>query len=216
MSEIEKWKNEIVEDYLRWKICEVSKLLWDEGLVSGSGGNVSAKIPGTKLCLIKPTGMRFCDLKKHHLITVNYETREVVKGTLKPSKETPFHTGIYANRPDVGAIVHSHPKTIVAFSAANVPLKRVKMGKGEGVPVAPYFDPGTEELSDACLEALGDQEAVIMKHHGAITVGPNTKNGLDIAARRSIGLESGAKIQLTAHIIGSGKYDEAPKDQRVR
>jgi L-fuculose-phosphate aldolase len=209
-KDLEKIKDEIIEDYLRWKLCEVSKLLWDKGLVSGSGGNISVKIPGTRTCLIKPTGMRFIDLRKHHHIVVNFDTREVVKGTLKPSKESPFHTGIYKVRPDVGAVVHAHPATIVAFSAANVPLKRVKSGGGSNLPVAPYFDPGTEELAEGCVNGLGDGYAVIMKHHGLITVGPNGMNGLDIATRRCIGLESAAKAQLMAHILGDGKYDEAP------
>ncbi|UCD73364.1 MAG: class II aldolase/adducin family protein, partial [Candidatus Bathyarchaeota archaeon] len=132
-KKVEEARNAMIEDDLRERLVKVARELWEDGLVRGSAGNISAKIPGTKTCLIKPTGFRFKELQKDHFIIVNYETREVIKGSLKPSVETPFHTGIYKVRPDVGGVVHTHATTLVGFSAAGIPIVPVYMGAMMGV-----------------------------------------------------------------------------------
>ena len=209
-KDVDEARNAMIEDDLRERLVRVARELWEDGLVRGSAGNISAKIPGTKTCLIKPTGFRFKELQKDHFIVVNYETREVIKGTLKPSVETPFHTGIYKVRPDVGGVVHTHATTLVGFSAAGVPIVPVYMGAMMGVPIAGWHFPGSEDLADDAIETLGKGSAVMIKHHGLITVGPT----IERASNLTIGLEEAAKAQLVAHILGCCEtipYDEIEK-----
>jgi L-fuculose-phosphate aldolase len=206
-KDVEEIKDAFIEDNLRERLVKVAKELWEDGLVRGSAGNISAKIPGTKTCLIKPSGFRFKELQKDHFIVVNYETREVIKGTRKPSVETPFHTGIYKVRPDVGGVVHTHATTIVGFSAANIPIVPVYMGAMMGVPIAGWHFPGTEDLAEDAIKTLGDGNAVMIKHHGLITVGPS----IERASNLTIGLEEAAKAQLVAHLLGC--CDTVPYDE---
>ena len=212
---VDEARNAMIEDDLRERLVRVARELWEDGLVRGSAGNISAKIPGTKTCLIKPTGFRFKELQKDHFIIVNYETREVIKGTLKPSVETPFHTGIYKVRPDVGGVVHTHATTLVGFSAAGIPIVPVYMGAMMGVPIAGWHFPGSEDLAEDAIKTLGDGNAVMIKHHGVITVGPT----IERAAGLTISLEEAAKAQLVAHQLGRCEtipYDEIEKRRGKR
>lgn len=214
-KKVEESRNAMIEDDLRERLVKVARELWEDGLVRGSAGNISAKIPGTKTCLIKPTGFRFKDLQKDHFIIVNYETREVIKGSLKPSVETPFHTGIYKVRPDVGGVVHTHATTLVGFSAAGVPIVPVYMGAMMGVPIAGWHFPGSEDLAEDAIKTLGDGNAVMIKHHGVITVGPT----IERASGLTISLEEAAKAQLVAHLLGRCEtipYDEIEKRRGKR
>lgn len=206
----EEKRLEIIEDSLRERLVKVAREIWEDGLTRGSGGNISAKIPGTKTCLIKPSGFRFKELQKDHFLLVNYETRKVLKGTLKPSVETPFHTGIYKVRPDVGGVVHAHTTTLIGFASAGVPIVPVYMGAMMGVPIAGWYRPGTEELAEAAIKTLGDGNAVMLKHHGVITVGPTIERASDLC----VGLEMAAKSQLIAHLLGNVEtvpYDDIEK-----
>lgn len=212
---VEEVEKALIEDNLRERLLKVANELWEDGLVRGSAGNISAKVPGTNTCLIKPTGFRFKELQKDHFLLVNYETREVLKGALKPSVETPFHTGIYKVRPDVGGVVHTHATTLVGFSAAGIPIVPVYMGAMMGVPIAGWHFPGTEDLAEDAIKTLGDGNAVMIKHHGVITVGPT----IESAANLTIGLEEAAKAQLVAHLLGHCEtipYDEIEKRRGKR
>jgi L-fuculose-phosphate aldolase len=214
-KKVEEARNAMIEDDLRERLVRVARELWEDGLVRGSAGNISAKIPGTKTCLIKPTGFRFKELQKDHFIVVNYETREVIKGSLKPSVETPFHTGIYKVRPDVGGVVHTHATTLVGFSAAGIPIVPVYMGAMMGVPIAGWHFPGSEDLAEDAIKTLGDGNAVMIKHHGVITVGPT----IERASGLTIGLEEAAKAQLVATLLGRCEtipYDEIEKRRGKR
>ena len=209
-KDVEQMNREMIEDNLRDRLVRVARELWEDGLIRGSAGNISARIPGTKTCLIKPSGYRFKELQKDHFLVVNYETREVLKGILKPSVETPFHTGIYKVRPDVGGVVHTHATTMVGFSAAGVPIVPVYMGAMMGVPIAGWHFPGTEDLADDAIKTLGKGDAVMVKHHGLITVGPTVEAASDL----TISLEEAAKAQLVAHMLGRCQtipYDEIEK-----
>ena len=113
-----------VEHALRVRLATVGRQLFADGLTHGASGNISARIPSTNTCLIKPTGYRFCDLRARLL--VNIKTREVLKGTAKPSIETPFHTRLYLQWPEAGGVVHIHPKYCTLLSIIN--KKIVPMG----------------------------------------------------------------------------------------
>lgn len=110
------------EAALRSELCAINHRVAESGLVCGTDGNSSVRIPGTDMCLIKPSGVAYEDLLPEHMVALNYETGEVAAGQLKPSSEWHFHTQIYKQRPDVNSVVHTHSMFATALSCARMPV----------------------------------------------------------------------------------------------
>ncbi|MEM3714706.1 MAG: class II aldolase/adducin family protein [Nitrososphaeria archaeon] len=193
-----------VEKGLRERLAKVAHLIWDDGLVTGTSGNISMRVPGTSRCIIKPSGFRMCELKPEDFIVVDIYTREVLEGEHKPSIETPFHTTMYRIRPDVGGVVHTHSHFATVFGIAGIEL--VPMGMilytapklAKGIGIAEYADPGTEQLALNIGAALGERYAVLMPHHGVITVGKDVEE----AYTNAKAVEELAKLQYEVMQIG--------------
>ena len=98
MNDITMYKEEVVR---------IARAAYDRGLVPGSSGNLSMRLPGKDLVLIKASGVSFRDMSIEDVIVVDLEGN-IVEGDKKPSKEIRFHLGIYRVRPDVGAVLHTH------------------------------------------------------------------------------------------------------------
>ncbi|MEM3404604.1 MAG: class II aldolase/adducin family protein [Nitrososphaeria archaeon] len=195
---------EDVEKNLRERLTKVAQCLWDDGLVSGTAGNISARIPGTNKCIIKPSGFTMCELKPEDFIIVDIYTLSVLEGKHKPSIETPFHTTMYRIRSDVGGVVHTHSHYATVFSIAGVEL--IPMGMvlyfapklAKGVGIAKYGDPGTEQLASNIGVALETKYAALMPHHGAIAVGKDVEEAYVNAKM----VEELAKLQYEVMQIG--------------
>jgi L-fuculose-phosphate aldolase len=192
------------EQELRDRLAKVGKLVWDAGLTYSSSGNISARIPGTTTCLIKPSGFRLGELKPEDFIVIDIYTRKVVKGDHKPSVEVPFHTTMYKRREDVGGVVHTHSHYATILSILGVELVPMGMGGYEtpalmkGVGVAEYALAGTDELAANAAEGMGERCAVLLPHHGAIAIGKTIEEAYDIAK----GVEDLAKLQYEVMQIG--------------
>jgi len=124
-------------------------------------------------------------------------------------KERFIHSGIYKARPDVVAVVHNHSPFVVSFSVSNVPLRALAHSGafiGDRVPIFEIRGAGgmtdmlvsSLALGRALAQTLGDKPALLMRGHGAVTVGPN----LPHAVGRSIYLEVNAKLQAQAMALG--------------
>ena len=178
--------------------------LFDDGLTYGTSGNVSARVPGTDTCLIKPSGYRFCDLDPEHFLLVDINTREVLKGTAKPSIETPFHTKLYQQWPEAGGVVHIHPKYCTILSILGkeiVPMGLDLFGApalAKGVPLSRFAPPGSEELADNMVEAMKEHIACLMPHHGCTTIGKS----IEEAAQNAKVLEALAQLQYDVMLVG--------------
>ena len=195
------------ERKLREDLSKVCLLLQREGLTSGTTGNISARLPGETLCLIKPSGFCLGDLKPEDFLLVDINTRKVVEGQGKPSIETPFHTTIYSVRADAGSIVHVHAHYATVLSLLDIPIEPYTTDIWEapelrkGIAVAPYANPGTEDLAKNLGDALRSCDAAIMPHHGITTIGDTPEH----AARNAIVLERMAEIQYHAMLLGVPK-----------
>ncbi|MBD3170360.1 MAG: class II aldolase/adducin family protein, partial [candidate division Zixibacteria bacterium] len=126
----------------------------------------------------------------------------VVSGTRTASSETPMHLAVYTKRPDVHAVVHAHPPTATGFTVAGIPLTDnvipeiiLTLGK---IPTAPYVTPSSDEGPRAVAENIAENDAILLDHHGALTVGEN----LIQAYFRMEKVEYAAKVLLTAHKLG--------------
>lgn len=146
-------------------VATARAMAW-EGLVQGSEGNVSAR--EGDLIHITPAGLPYEDMDPAHVVTLGL-SGEVVAGEREPSSERAVHLAIYAARPDVRAIVHTHSPAATASTTV--------------APVAEFAPPGSAQLGTNVVAALGDGDSVVMKRHGVVAVGPGLEEALEVARR---------------------------------
>jgi len=137
-------------------------------------------------------------------LLVDINTREVLKGTAKPSIETPFHTKLYQQWPEAGGVVHIHPKYCTILSILGkeiVPMGLDLFGApalAKGVPLSRFAPPGSEELADNMVEAMKEHIACLMPHHGCTTIGKS----IEEAAQSAKVLEALAQLQYDVMLVG--------------
>ncbi|MHA1835048.1 MAG: class II aldolase/adducin family protein [Candidatus Baldrarchaeia archaeon] len=189
---------------LRQKIAETFRILDEKGLTYGNAGNISVRIPEENLFLITPSGVRKAALKPEDILVID-EKRKVIEGRGHPSIETPMHLAIYKSRKDVKAVIHAHPVYSSVFAVVGVAIPPVVeemiILTGGEVEVAKYAPPGTRELANNVVEALGDRKAALLMNHGIITCGKDLEDALEVL----ICVERTAKIYLLSKLIGEPK-----------
>jgi L-fuculose-phosphate aldolase len=182
----------------RRALVEAAQRLDALGLNRGSTGNVSLRIDAGML--ITPTGSNPSRLKPQDLAIVDDEG--AFHGRWQPSSEWHFHHAIYAARPDVGAVVHTHSTHATALACHGRALPAfhymVAVAGADEVPCVPYHTFGTVELSDAVCEALRDRNACLLAHHGLVTCAATMARALSIAAE----IESLCESYLAAQVLG--------------
>jgi L-fuculose-phosphate aldolase len=169
------------------------------GLVVGTAGNVSVR--SGDLVAVSPSGLRYAELTPE-LVGVHRLDGTAVEAPLRPTSELPLHLAIYAARPEVGAIVHTHSPAATALSTLvdEIPPVHYYVAMfGGPVIVAPYATYGTEELARNVVEALRDRTGCLMGNHGAVTVGPDLMSAHD----KSGYLEWLCEVYLRASSAGS-------------
>jgi L-ribulose-5-phosphate 4-epimerase len=190
---------------LREQLCKVGKRLFDAGLVTGTSGNVSARIPNTDRVLIKPSGTCLQTLRLEDFIMIDLQGRKL-KGQGAVSLEGPMHAAVYRVRSDVNGIVHSHAPTATAFGI--VGLKIIPMTVEsfkfipKGVPMVPFRRPGTKELAEAVQKKIIGFDALILENHGILTVGTSVEQACNL----NIEVEEAANLQFKVSML-SDKED---------
>jgi L-fuculose-phosphate aldolase len=164
---------------LRTQVVEAAREMLRLGLVSGTAGNVSAR-EGESV-LITPAASPYEQLSEEDLVAIGPDG-ESGEGDGEPSSEWRVHVAIYAARPDVGAIVHTHSVHATAWSFIGEPLdtgtEELDATTGGAVLTAPYAPTGSEEIAAAAAEALGDRRAVLLGRHGVVGVGATPAQAL--------------------------------------
>lgn len=179
---------------------EICHLLYNRNLVTASDGNVSVRVSDDHI-LLTPSGKNKGMVKAEEMIVLDLEGN-TLEGVGRASKEYPMHRVIYQNRPDVKAVVHTHPVFSTAFALAGKTLPedylietRMMLGK---VGLTDYATPGTLEMVDAVEPFLADCQAVLLKNHGAVTWGKS----LTDAFNKMEVLESIAKTIIMSRVLG--------------
>jgi ribulose-5-phosphate 4-epimerase/fuculose-1-phosphate aldolase len=191
------------EEELRFEIIRVMKTLYDRGLVSALGGNVSARIPGSDNIWITPSGIFKGDLKPDDLVKISLDG-DVIEGFMRPSVEWPMHTAIYRVRPDINAVIHAHNPITTGLALAGVELKPITVEAVvtlRNVPVVPFAYPGTDELAKLVAERVKGVRALILQNHGVVALGYNLVEAEAIVET----LEEVAITQLVAILASGGK-----------
>jgi len=161
---------------IRELLSHYGNLIIEKNLAAGPGGNISAR-KGNSVYL-SPSGFCLDEIKKNQWVKVNLRTGKV-DGNLKPTCETSMHLGIYLERKEVNAIIHTHPPLTIGLISAGVQFKPFFPDfvaiLGREIPVIPYVVPGGEEIRKAVVEKIKKYDVVLLKNHGVVTVGETLK-----------------------------------------
>ncbi|MDR3375680.1 MAG: class II aldolase/adducin family protein [Ancalomicrobiaceae bacterium] len=198
---------------LKEEVCEQNHELPKNGLVVGSGGNVSGRDSATGFVVIKPSGVKFAKLTPDTMVVVDLEGN-IIEGTMKPSVDTGIHLYIYKNRPDVFGITHTHSPYATSFAARGerIPavLTPITHMLGRDIPCAPYATPGEVETGKAVIEAAAGGMAALVQAHGVFTMGKSPTEATSVAMY----LEEAA---MTTHLaMLRGPVAEMPPEEIER
>ena len=160
----------------RGEVVRVARLLGTRGLAVGTSGNVGVRLEDGRIA-ITPSTMEYDELTVEDIVIVAADGSPS-DGRRRPSSELPLHLAVFAARPDVAAIVHTHSPFATAFSTARREIPAVHyvlaplVAPGhDRLRVAPYATFGTEELARGAAATLADDNACLLANHGAIAVG---------------------------------------------
>ncbi len=195
---------------LREQVWKLHLELPKNGLVTWTGGNVSGRDPETGLVVIKPSGVRYEDLRPEHLVVVDVQGK-CIEGNFKPSSDTASHLYIYRHRPDVNGVVHTHSPYATAFAALGKPipvyLTAIADEFGCAIPCGGFALIGGEQIGQVVVESIGESPAVLLKNHGVFTIGKNA----EAAVKAAVMVEDIAHTVWIA--LQMGQPDEIPAEQ---
>jgi L-fuculose-phosphate aldolase len=181
----------------------------DRGLVQASGGNLSARVPGTDRFLVTGTGTWLDRLADDDFAELTL-TGAHVGGAERPSVEWMLHQRTYAVRPDVAAIVHLHPQHVLLVDLLGAPIRFTTLDHQYYVGSAgrvPFLPSGSTELAEAAAAAARDHDAVVLAHHGCSALGDSVL----MALRRALNLEEAAAMTYRLLLAGNTKADFPPE-----
>ena len=198
---------------LKERVCHLNKELERSGLVVMTSGNVSGRDPASQRVVIKPSGVSYQQLTPADMAVVSLEG-DLVEGRLKPSVDTATHLYVYRHRADVNGMVHTHSNYATAFAAVGRPLPvaltAIADEFGGPIPIGPYARIGEEQIGQAIVAHIGPAKAILMKQHGAFTIGESP----EAALKRAVMLEDVARTCFLA--LQLGELEEIPPDEVAR
>jgi L-ribulose-5-phosphate 4-epimerase len=171
---------------LREEVCALHALLPANGLVAWTSGNVSARVPGADLMVIKPSGLDYDQLTPESMVVCDLDGH-VVDGDYAPSSDTGSHAYVYRHKPEVGGVVHTHSTYATAWSARGeaIPCVITAMADefGGEIPIGPFALIGDETIGKGIVETLDGHRspAVLMRNHGVFTIGKNARAAVKAA-----------------------------------
>jgi len=191
----------------RERVARLHAELPANGLVVWTAGNVSERVPGADLFVIKPSGVRYSELSPDNMTVCTLEGEKIDDGTpasLNPSSDTAAVAYVFRHMPEVGGVVHTHSTYATAFAALHRPIPCVltMMGDefGGEVPVGPFAIIGDDSIGRGIVETLRSSRspAVLMANHGPFTVGKDAEAAVKAAAM----VEEVARTVATAQLLG--------------
>ncbi len=196
---------------LRREVCALHEQLTRYQLVVWTAGNVSARVPGQDLLVIKPSGVSYDDLTPENMVVCDLDGR-VVEGEHAPSSDTEAQAYVYRHLPEVGGVVHTHSTYATAWAARAEPVPCVlTMGADEfggEIPVGPFAIIGDDSIGRGIVETLRGSRsaAVLMQNHGVFSVGPTPR----AAVKAAVMCEDVARTVHIARQLGTPVPIEQP------
>ena len=176
---------------IRAEVCALHAELTRYELVVWTAGNVSARVPGHDLMVIKPSGVSYADLTPENMVVTDLygipADGEWENPALTPSSDTAAHAYVYRHMPDVGGVVHTHSTYATAWAARGeaIPCVLTMMGDefGGTIPVGPFALIGDDSIGRGIVETLqaSHSPAVLMQNHGPFTIGKDARSAVKAA-----------------------------------
>ncbi len=196
----------------RQLVAQSCRILGGLDLTKATTGHVSQRTPDGEHVLIRgrgpaESGVRYTE--PDQVIKVDLDGRQIDgPDGIKPPHETCLHTWIYRRRPEVNAVVHVHPPTVILFTICDKPLLPLYCGYDpsslalllDGIPTYQIsLTITTDELANDFCDVMGDKQAAMMRGHGITTVGPD----VETATLTAIRLNELAEMNLRAYQLGN-------------
>jgi L-ribulose-5-phosphate 4-epimerase len=177
---------------LRRSVSDLHADLAAAGLVAWTSGNISARVPGEYLMVIKPSGVGYADLTPESMVVCDLDGRVVEDPAVNPSgylpsSDTATHAYVYRAMPGVGGVVHTHSGYATAWAARGeaIPCVITAMADefGGEIPIGPFALIGSDEIGRGIVATLSGHRspAVLMRSHGVFTIGPDARAALKAA-----------------------------------
>ncbi len=235
MTEFDSAVSEAI-DRLRDDVAALHSELVRYGLIVWTGGNVSGRVPGADLFVIKPSGVSYDDLAPENMILCDLDGN-VIPGSegseRSPSSDTAAHAYVYRHMPEVGGVVHTHSTYAVAWAARGeeIPCVITAMADefGGPIPVGPFAIIGDDSIGRGIVETLRGHRSrgVLMQNHGPFTIGSSAKDAVkaavmleDVARTVHIAKQAGPVIPIPQEAIDSlynryqNVYGQSTDDRR--
>jgi L-ribulose-5-phosphate 4-epimerase len=202
-------------DELRRTACDLHMELPRNGLVAWTSGNLSARVPGEELMVIKASGVLFEDLTPEHMVLCDFDG-VAVEGDLAPSSDAATHGYVYRQMPETGGVVHTHSPYATAWAARgeSIPCVLTAMADefGGEIPIGPFALIGDDSIGRGIVETLRESRspAVLMQNHGPFTVGKDARAAVaaavmveDVARTVHISRQLGTPLPIAQEHIDS-------------
>ena len=171
---------------IRQEVCDLHAELPRNELVVWTAGNVSARVPGHELLVIKPSGVTYDELTPENMVVTDFRGT-LVEGEHAPSSDTAAHAYVYAHMPWVNGVVHTHSTYATAWAARGEPIPCVLTMMadefGGEIPIGPFALIGDDSIGQGIVATLSGSrsKAVLMQNHGPFTVGASAKAAVKAA-----------------------------------
>ena len=167
-----------MSNYREYKkqVVEYSQKLVQAGYLSGTGGNLSVRIPGESALAVTPSNFDYMEMQVDDVSVVDFSLNRI-EGDHKPSIESGMHAAVYEVRPDVGCVIHTHQVYASALALIDTPIPALYDEQvrwlGRSVEIIPYAPSGTGFLKKNITKMVkNNHNAYILKNHGALSLGP--------------------------------------------
>lgn len=199
---------DMLEQDIKSSIVEVSKLMYQKGMVNAFEGNVSVLF--NHRVYITPSAVCKGFLKEDMIVVTDMEGN-VLEGKYKPSSEIKLHLAAYRYRPDIRSVIHAHSPYATAFALANKAIESRAYTEMivlyDKIPLAPYGTPSTDEIHLGVRDLLKEYEIVLLANHGILSVGKDVYDSFF----KLESAESMAKVLILTNQLGGEK--ELPEEK---
>lgn len=193
---------------IKKEMCEIGKRVYDRDMVAANDGNFSVKLNDNEF-LCTPTGVSKGFMTPEYICKIDRDGNVIQANEgFKPSSEIKMHMRVYADRPDVQAVVHAHPLYATSFAIVGIPLTQpiipeavITLGS---VPIVEYGTPSTDEIPNALAPYLPHYDAVLLANHGALTYSDSLLN----AYHKMESLEFYARLLYQSKALGGHFHKE--------